>query len=58
MKIVTILIIVIIALFLLLPILSGSMSKPTGISVDEVGVFIGGITGYWMEVAKVAYGNL
>lgn len=58
MKIITILIVAVIAIFLLLPILSGSMSAPTGISVAEVGVSIGGIAGYWIEVAKVAYGSL
>lgn len=58
MKIITVFIILAAALFLLLPILSGSTTPPTSVSASEVGVFIGGITGYWMEVVKVAYGSL
>lgn len=58
MKIITVFIILTAALFFLLPILSGSTTTPTSVSATEVGVFVGGITGYWIEVAKVAYACL
>ena len=58
MKIITTLIVLVIILFFLLPILSGCTTTPTSVSATEVGVFVGGITGYWIEVAKVAYGSL
>ncbi|MCK4526240.1 hypothetical protein KAW18_02615 [candidate division WOR-3 bacterium] len=58
MKIITVFIILTAIFFLLLPILSGSTTTPTSVSATEVGVFIGGITGYWIEVVKVAYGSL
>ena len=58
MKAITIFIILTAALFMLLPILSGSTTTPTSVSATEVGVFIGGITGYWIDVVEVAYGSL
>lgn len=58
MRLITIVALLLIILTFLLPYLSGSVVVPTSVSATEVGVFVGGITGYWIEVAKVAYGGL
>ncbi len=52
MKIVTIIVLVVIVLFFLLPILSGNASIPGDISAREIGEFIGGFVGYWIEALK------
>ena len=49
MKIVTIIVLVAIALFLLPPILSGSVSFPEDFSATEIGDFISGYVHYWFE---------
>ncbi len=58
MKIVTIIMVVVIALFILLPILSGNARIPTSISATEIGHFIGGFAGYWIEALKSVLSSL
>lgn len=58
MKVITIVALLLIILTFLLPYLSGSVVVPTSVSATEVGVFVGGITGYWIDVVKVAYACL
>ena len=58
MKVITIVTLLLIILTFLLPYLSGSVVVPTSVSATEVGVFVGGITGYWIDVVRVAYGSL
>lgn len=56
MKIVTIIVLVVIALFFLLPILSGNV--PEDMSATEIGHFIGGFAGYWKEALKSVFSAL
>jgi len=55
MKIIAIIIVVVIALFLLLPILSGKAPLPSNISPSEIGNFIGGFARYWIEALRAAF---
>lgn len=55
MKIVTIIVVVLIAAFLLLPILSGNAPIPENISAREIGEFIGGFARYWIDVLRSAF---
>ncbi len=52
MKMVTIIVLVAIALFLLLPILSGSASIPEDFSAIEIGDFISGYVHYWFTALR------
>ena len=56
MKIVTIIVLVVIALFFLLPILSGNI--PEDMSATEIGHFIGGFAGYWRDALKSVFSAL
>lgn len=53
-KIVTIIILVVVALFFLLPIISGNAPLPEDISASEIGSFIGGFARYWIDVLRSA----
>lgn len=56
MKIVRIIVVVLIAAFLgLPPILGGYAPIPGDISAREIGEFIGGLAGYWIEVLRSAF---
>ncbi|MCK4476392.1 MAG: hypothetical protein KAU16_06665 [Methanophagales archaeon] len=55
MKIVTIIVLVVIALFFLLPILSGNAYIPEDMSATEIGHFIGGFAGYWRDALKSVF---
>jgi len=52
MKIVTIIVLVVIALFILLPILSGNASIPEDLSAIEIGDFIRGYVHYWLTALR------
>ena len=52
MNILTIVILVAIALFLLLPILSGTASIPQDMSASEIGDFISGYVHYWIAALR------
>ena len=52
MRIVTIIVLVVIALFILLPILSGQAPIPENLSPSEIGDFIGGYVHYWMAALR------
>ncbi len=58
MRIGTMIILVVIALFLLLPILSGRAPIPEGIGAREVGLFIGGLLGYWLDTFRTIFSVL
>ncbi len=58
MKIVTIIVLVVVALFILLPILSGNAHIPTSMSATEIGHFIGGFMRYWINAIKSAFSAL
>lgn len=58
MRLIMIVSLLLIILTFLLPYLSGSVIVPTSVSATEVGVFVGGIMGYWIDVVKVAYACL
>jgi len=55
MKKIMIIVVVLIAVFLLLPILSGTAPIPDGISAREIGEFIGGFARYWIDVLRSAF---
>lgn len=57
MKIVAIIVIVVIALFFLLPILSGNAPLPADMSASEIGSFIGGFARYWIDALRSAFGG-
>ena len=57
MKIVAIIVLVAIALFFLLPILSGNASIPEDMSASEIGHFIGGFVGYWIDALKSVFSS-
>jgi hypothetical protein len=50
-----IIILVVVALFLLLPIISGTAPIPGDISAREIGSFIGGFAQYWIDVVRSAF---
>ena len=52
MRIVTIIVLVVIALFILLHILSGQAPIPENLSPSEIGDFIGGYVHYWMAALR------
>ncbi len=52
MKIVTIIVLVVIALFILLPILSGNAPIPGDLSATEIGDFISGYVHYWLTALR------
>ncbi len=58
MKIVGIIILVAVALFLLLPILSGNAPLPEDMSASEIGSFIGGFARYWIGVVRNVFASL
>lgn len=58
MKIVPIIVVVIVALFILLPILSGNAPLPEDMSATEIGDFIGGFAGYWIDALKTVFSGL
>ncbi len=58
MRIVTIIVLVVVALFILLPILSGNARIPASMSATEIGHFIGGFAGYWIDAIKSAFSAL
>ena len=58
MNIVAIIVLVVIALFFLLPILSGNASIPEDMSASEIGHFIGGFAGYWIDALKSVFSAL
>ncbi|MFZ2070984.1 MAG: hypothetical protein WAV32_05220 [Halobacteriota archaeon] len=58
MKIVTIIVLVLIALFLLLPILSGRALIPENISAREIGLFGSGLLGYWIDALGTMFSGL
>ncbi len=58
MKIVTIIVLVVIALFFLLPILHGQAPIPEDMSATEIGHFIGGFAGYWIDALKSVFTSL
>jgi hypothetical protein len=57
MKIVALIIVVIIALFFLLPILSGNAPLPEDMSAIEIGSFLGGFARYWIDALRSAFGG-
>ena len=58
MRIGTIIVLVLIALFLLLPILSGRAPIPGDIGAREIGLFLGGLFGYWLDVFRAVFSAL
>lgn len=58
MKLLTIVGLIVIVLFFLLPILNNNATIPTRISEIAVGEFLGGVVGYWITIAKVMFGNI
>ncbi len=58
MRILTIIVLVVLALLLLLPILSGNAPLPEGISAVEIGHFLGGFGRYWIDATKVVVSHL
>jgi L-asparagine transporter-like permease len=58
MKIVTIIVLVVVALFFLLPILHGQAPIPEDMSATEIGHFIGGFAGYWIDALKSVFTSL
>ncbi len=57
MKIIAIIIVVLIALFFLLPILSGNAPIPEDMSASQIGSFIGGFFRYWIDALRSAFGG-
>ena len=58
MRIGTIIVLVVIALFLLLPILSGRAPIPGDLKARKIGLFLGGLFGYWLDVLKTVFSAL
>jgi hypothetical protein len=58
MRILTIIVLVVLALLLLLPILSGNAPLPEDISAVEIGNFLGGFGRYWIDATKVVVSHL
>lgn len=57
MKIVAIIVMVVIALFFLLPILYGSAPLPADMSAGQIGNFIGGFARYWIDALTSAFSS-
>jgi len=55
MKIIGIIVLVVVALFILLPILSGNAPLPGDMSAHAIGEFIGGFVGYWFDALRSAF---
>lgn len=53
-----IIIVVVVALFFLLPILSGKAPLPEDVSANQIGSFIGGFFKYWIDVLRSALAAL
>ena len=58
MRIRTIIVLVAIALFLLLPILKERAPIPGDIGAREIGLFLGGLIGYWLDVLRTVFSAL
>nr|QNO55979.1 hypothetical protein KICHMFME_00003 [Methanosarcinales archaeon ANME-1 ERB7]QNT35765.1 hypothetical protein MCFLDGBP_00013 [uncultured Methanosarcinales archaeon] len=58
MRILTIIVLIVLALLILLPILSGNASIPEDISAVEIGDFVGGCGHYWVDATKVVFSHL
>jgi len=56
-KIIAIIVLVIIALFFLLPILSGNAPIPEDMTAGQIGSFIGGFVRYWIDALRSAFGS-
>jgi hypothetical protein len=56
MKIIAIIVVVMVALFILLPILSGNAPLPEDMSAGSIGQFIGGFVRYWIDALRSAFG--
>jgi uncharacterized membrane protein len=56
-KIIAIIIVVLIALFFLLPVLSGNAPLPADMSAREIGSFLGGFFRYWIDAIRSAFGG-
>jgi len=57
MKIVAIIVVVVIALFFLLPILSGNATLPADMSAGQIGSFIGDFARYWIDALTSAFSS-
>ncbi len=55
MRIGSMILLVLIVLFFLLPILAGRAPVPGDIRAHEIGLFIGGIIGYWLDVLRTVF---
>ena len=53
----TALVLIIIALFFLLPILSGNAPLPEDMSASQIGSFLGGFVRYWIDALMTAFGG-
>jgi len=58
MRIGTIIVLVAIALFLLLPIISGRAPIPADLKAREIGLFLGGLFGYWLDALRTVFSAL
>ncbi|KAF5430234.1 hypothetical protein C5S36_13610 [Candidatus Methanophagaceae archaeon] len=58
MKIVTIIVLIVVALVLLLPILAGRAPIPENVTAQEIGEFGGGFMGYWIDALKTTFSSL
>jgi hypothetical protein len=54
-KIITIIVLVVVVLFFLLPILSGNAPIPEDMSARQIGSFIGGFARYWIDALRSAF---
>jgi len=51
-------VLIVLALLILLPILSGNAPLPEDISAVEIGDFVGGCGHYWVDATKVVFSHL
>ena len=58
MRIGTIIVLVVVALFLLLPIISGRAPIPGDLKAREIGLFLGGLFGYWLDAFRTMFSAL
>ena len=58
MRIGTIIVLVVIALFLLLPIISGRAPIPGDLEAREIGLFLGGLFGYGLDALRTVFSAL
>ena len=58
MRIGTIIVLVVIAFFLLLPIISGRAPIPGDLEAREIGLFLGGLFGYWLDAFRTMFSTL